>query len=149
MWRARTRSIAVDAQPLALLEIDEQDADGRVGRNVAEALEHAVAVVARKGERVRRDDPHESGRTPLVRAVGLALRIGARQEEEALLGKECAILFAELGAQQLFGQAIGDAPAVEALLQRAALVVIEVHQRNSTTLCVRTFTRRSKRSGRA
>jgi len=34
-------------------------------------------------------------------------------------------------------------------LLRAALVVVEVHQCNSTTLCGRAFTRSSKRSGRA
>jgi hypothetical protein len=78
------RSIAVHPQPLPRLEIDEQEADRRVGRDVAEALEHAVAVVARESERVRRHDPHESGRAALVRAIGLALRIGRREEEEAL-----------------------------------------------------------------
>src|SRR3954468_15920445 len=63
------RSIAVYPQPLPRLEIDEQQADRRIRRDVAEALEHAVAVVARESKRVRRHDPDESGRAALVRAI--------------------------------------------------------------------------------
>ena len=48
-----------------------------------EALEHAVAVVVGEDQQVRRDHAHEARVAALEGAVGLALGVGGRQEEEA------------------------------------------------------------------
>ena len=50
--------------------------------DIAEALEHAVAVVVGEGQLVRRRSPHEARRAALEGAVGLPLSVGRRQEEE-------------------------------------------------------------------
>jgi hypothetical protein len=59
-----------------------------------------------------------------VRAVGPALRVGGGKEEEALPPDKSAILVGEARAQDLLRQDVGDTPAVEAVLQGAALLVV-------------------------
>ena len=53
--RARPSRRAVDAQaPRLLVHVDEQQADVGIDEQIAQALEHAVAVVVREGQLVRR-----------------------------------------------------------------------------------------------
>ena len=68
------RGGAVHPHPVRLVEVDEEQADLRVGHDVAEAAEHAVAVVARELERAGVDHAHEAGHAALVGAVGPAVR---------------------------------------------------------------------------
>jgi len=79
-FQERVRGIdagrTVDAQPFRRLEVDEEQSDARIHEDVAQALEHAVAVVAREREHVGRDDTDESGAPALVRAVRRAVAVG-------------------------------------------------------------------------
>src|SRR4051812_14199940 len=75
------RCRTTDPHPVGAFEVDEEQANLRVGEDIAETLEHAVAVVIRKGERPIIEYPDESGHTALVRNIWLAVCIGGRQEE--------------------------------------------------------------------
>src|SRR6185503_7401873 len=75
------RGPPVHAEALRTLEVDEEQADLRVDEEIAEALEHAVAVVARKRQRLRIHHADKAGPAALVRAVRAALRVGGGEEE--------------------------------------------------------------------
>src|SRR5262249_1703608 len=63
---------AVDTQPLSLaVHRDEQQPDMRIDADIAEALEHAVAVVIGKRELRWRGNPDEPRRAALERAIGM------------------------------------------------------------------------------
>ena len=64
--------VTVDPHAVRMLEVDDQQADLRVDRDVAQTSEHAVAVVARKRQCARVEHLDESGQAALVRAVGPA-----------------------------------------------------------------------------
>jgi len=57
---------AVHAQAARPLEVDEQQRHRCVHQHVAEAAEHAVAVVAGEGQLVGGRDAHEAGVATLV-----------------------------------------------------------------------------------
>ena len=77
-----TRGLAVDAQPARLLvHVDEQQADVGIDQQVAQALEHAVAVVVGEGQLVRRRHAHEAGRAALEGAVRAPIGVGCGEEE--------------------------------------------------------------------
>src|SRR4051794_21529129 len=65
---AAYRGAAIQAQPpWPLMQVDEQQPDMRVDQEIAEALEHPVAVIVGKRDLAVAGDAHESGRPTLER----------------------------------------------------------------------------------
>ena len=119
------RRAAVDAQPLGLVvQRDEQQADMRVHDDVAEALEHAVAVVVGEGQFAIAGQAHEAGHAALERAVRPALGVRGGEEEIGRAFDEGLVVGAEGRARQSFLQPVGNAPAVEAVLKLPVAVVV-------------------------
>ena len=83
---------AIHAQAARAFKVDEQQAHVRVEENISQALEHAVAVVARKGQRVRVHHAYEPRAAALAGAVGLLLGIRRRHKEQGTALDECAIV---------------------------------------------------------
>jgi hypothetical protein len=110
------RRSPVHAQAPGAFEVDEQQADVRVDQHVAEALEHAVAVVTGEGQRVRVDHPHEAGAAALVRAVRASLGIGGGQEEQRSALDEGAIGIGEGVVHDHLDQAVGQSARAVAIL---------------------------------
>lgn len=104
---------------------DEQKADAGVGCDIAQALEHAVAVIVWEGQLAGAGDAHEARQAALERAVRPPLGVGRRQEEIGQALDEGAVAFAELLAREA-AQPVGDAAAVELVLQAAISLVVEV-----------------------
>src|SRR3982751_4348280 len=110
---ARTRTMScAPSQSSRLLEVEEQDRDGRVDEHVAQAPEHPVPVVTRERQLVSAGHADEARIAALVRTVGPAMFVGCREEEELAAGDELAILFGECRAAELFVQPIREAPRV-------------------------------------
>jgi hypothetical protein len=78
------------------LEVQEQQARARIGRQVAERVEHRVAGVVGEDESAGAQDPHEAGQTAAVRSVGAVLGMGAG-DEEGVGARDPALL---IGGQQ-------------------------------------------------
>ena len=125
---------AVDAQPLRLVvQGDEQQADIAVDHNVAEALEHAVAVIVGNASSEAPVTRTKPGMPPLNEQSGVALRIGGGEKEIGGALDEGLVVGGERRARQFFFQPVGNAPAVEAVLQLPVAVVIhDAHRRNPT-----------------
>ena len=70
------RRDAVQPQPLAAFEVDEEEPDVRVHERVPERQVHAVAVVAGEGDRPLVKDADEAGIAALVRALQPSLLVG-------------------------------------------------------------------------
>lgn len=120
------RGHAIDPQAPRLVETHEQQPDLRVHRDVAEALEHAVAVVVREGELVGRSHPHKAGEAALEGAVWAAVGVGGgEEEEEAGALDEGPVGVGERGAREMLFFAIGDAAAAEGVLQAPAAFMVE------------------------
>ena len=115
---------AIDPHPVRLGEVDEQHPDAGVHDDVAEAAEHAVAVVARERDRLRVEDRHETRSPALVRAVGPAVLVRRRQEEHRALLHELDVVDRQLRVQGDLLEPVGDPPTVEAILQRPRAVVV-------------------------
>ena len=111
--------------------------DLRVDEQVAEALEHAVAVVA--GERERRlvDHADESGPPALVRAVRAALRVGGGEEEHRPALDEGAVVVGEDAVDDLLDHAVGEPARLESILEPSRSVVVHGHLRRSRRQTVR------------
>ncbi|KRQ12026.1 hypothetical protein AOQ73_05125 [Bradyrhizobium pachyrhizi] len=119
------RCLASDARAKRLaVEPYKQQSDVRVAVNIAERAVHVVAVVLRELKRIRPGDPHEAGIAGTYRAIDVVL-IAGRDEKEARLLDELAVLFPELEVEAMLLEAVGDTPTVEAVLQLTHSVVIE------------------------
>jgi hypothetical protein len=75
------RRVTVEPQAGPVLEVDEEQPDGRVLREVAGGQEHPVAVVDREGDGRLVDHADEAGVAALVRALRLPRRVSRRDEE--------------------------------------------------------------------
>ena len=95
-------------------------------RSVPEREVGAVAVVAREGERVLVDDPHESGLAALVGALRHAVLVGGREEEHVAGLDERAVVVVEAIVAEPLLDPVGEAARVEAVLQLPVPVVVEV-----------------------
>ena len=116
---------AVDAQPLRFVgHGDEQEPDIRIDQQVAQALEHAVAVIVGKSQLAGSRHPHETRHAGLERAIRPALRVGSGDEEKGGALDEGLVVVGERGARQLFFQPVGDPPALEAILQVPVAVMV-------------------------
>src|SRR3981189_849820 len=103
---------------------NEQKPDMRVGRKVAEALEHAIAVVIRKRQFGRGGDANETRRAALERTVRTSGAVGGRNEEVAAVFDKALVVVAERCARQFF-QTVGEPPAIKLVLKCAAAFVIK------------------------
>ena len=105
---------AVDAQALRpAMHGDEQQADVGIDHDVAEALEHAVAVVVGECEFGRAGDGHEARHAALERAIGLADRRGSGEEEEFERLDEGLVVFREFGVAEALFETIGQRSRTE------------------------------------
>jgi hypothetical protein len=108
---------AVDPQPLRLVvHGDEQQADVRIGEDVAKALEHAVAVVIGKGKLVVAGHAYKARHPAFERAIRLALSVCGGEKEVRAAFDVGLVVRRERCPRQLFFQPVGNAPAVEAVL---------------------------------
>src|SRR5437763_1725904 len=115
---------AVDAQAVRSLEVDEQQRHRWVDEQIAEAAEHAVAVVARERELGYAGHANEAGCPALERAVGPPLAVGGSEEEHGAGFDKSAVFVAEVPARQFLVEPVGEAARVEAVLQRSHAGVI-------------------------
>src|SRR5258708_6113656 len=67
-----------ELESAAGIEIDEQQSGMWIDREIAERIEHAVAIVVRECDVPRVEYPHEAGIATLVRDIRAALRIVSR-----------------------------------------------------------------------
>ena len=121
------RGDAVQAQPLLTQEVDEQQADLRVLQCVPHREIHAVAVVAGERDRVLVEDAHEARAAALVRALGLSVAIGSGEEEHVARLDEGAVVVVDPVVHDSLLDAVGEPARVEAILETAALLVIDAH----------------------
>jgi hypothetical protein len=98
------------------LEVDEQQPDRGIGEHVAEAAELAVAVVARELELVGPVTRTKPGLPPLYEQSGRPVGVGGGQEEHVPASMKAGPV-AE-GAAEPLVEPVGQAPGVEAVLQR-------------------------------
>src|SRR5262245_25710663 len=96
---------------------DEQQANMRVHNHIAEALEHAVAVVIGKRHLRGIRNAHESRHATLERAIGPPASVGGRQEKIGGAFDESLVVCTECGSGELFFEAVGNASAIETVLQ--------------------------------
>ena len=75
------RCATAELERAAGIEIDEQHSGVRIDGQIAQRVEHAVAVVVGECDPARIDYPHEARIAALVRDVGAALGIVGRDEE--------------------------------------------------------------------
>src|SRR5262245_45189034 len=99
----------------------------RVSADVAEALEHAVAVVVGKDEEVGRNDAGKARRAALERAIGVAVRGRSGEEEKRAALDEGLVAIGEAIAAELLVEPVGQRAAAELILQRAIAVVEHGH----------------------
>ena len=121
------RGPPVHPEALRTLEVDEEQADLRVDEEIAEALEHAVAVVAGKRQRLRIHHADEAGPPALVRAVRAALRVGGGEEEHGPGLDEGPVGVGEDAVDDLLDHPIGEPARVEALLEPSRSVMVHGH----------------------
>jgi hypothetical protein len=118
------RRLAVDAQPLRLaVQRDEQQPDGAIDQDIAETFEHTVAVVVRKRKLRCSGHPDKARHAALEGAIRLAPGVGGGEEEIGRAFDEGLVVGRELRARQLLFQAVGNAAAVESILQPPIAVV--------------------------
>src|SRR3990172_107139 len=116
--------LPVYAKALWALKVDKQHPDVRVHHEIAETLEHAVAIVARKRKRLRVQYPDKSRQAPLVGAIGPPLCVGRGEEEQRPALDERAILIGEGGSCQDLDQPVGELARGEPILQPPRAIVI-------------------------
>src|SRR5262245_40135541 len=102
---------------------DEQQANMRVQNHIAEALEHAVAVVIGECQFRGIGNAHESRHATLERAIGPPASIGGRQEKIGRAFDERLVVCTERSSGKLFFEAVGNASAIETVLQLTISVV--------------------------
>src|SRR3954471_18402501 len=110
--------------PWLVMHRDEQQADIGIRDDVAEALEHAVAVIVRECDLGRPGDAHKARRPALERAIGPALGVRRRQEEIRQAFDELLVVRRKFLAHQFLSQPIGNPAAVEPVLQLPVTFVI-------------------------
>src|SRR5215207_215770 len=116
---------AVDPQPPRLVvHRDEQQADIGIGDDVAETLEHAVAVIVGKCDLGRPGDAHKSRRSALERAIGPALGVRRRQKEVWQAFDELLVVSRKFLSHQLLFQPVRNPAAVELVLQLPIAFVV-------------------------
>jgi len=108
-------------------KFDEEQPDLRVRKDVAEREVHAVAVVAREGDRPLVEDAHEARIAALVGALREAVRIGGCEEEHVARLDEGAVVFVDRLVHDPFLDAIGQPARVEAVLLAPVAVVVDGH----------------------
>jgi len=101
----------------------------RVDAQVPDREVHAIAVVVGERERVLVEDRDEAWVAPLVGALRAPVGVGGREEEHVHPLDERAVLGRDRVVDLDLLEAVGQAPRVEAILQLAGAVVVElVHQ---------------------
>ena len=119
------RRLAANARAKRLaVEAHEQQPDIRIATNIAERAVHVVAVIFGVFERVRPGDPDKAGIARTHRTIDIVL-IAGRDEKEPRLLDQPAVLLPELEMEAMLLKAIGDAAAIEAVLQLAHAVMVE------------------------
>src|SRR3954453_17551975 len=92
-------------------------------QDVAEALEHPVAVIVGEGEFGWPGHPHESRHPTLEGAIRPSLGIGGGKKEIRRTLDEGAVVRRKLGARKRF-EAVGNEAALELILQPAVSLMI-------------------------
>src|ERR1700674_5098847 len=119
-------SASVHAQAARFLEVDEEQAHPGIDRDIAEALEHSVAVEIGESKLGGADHPYETRRAALERAIRPALSIRGRKEKVARAFDEILITLGELRAGGDLFQPVGDLAALEPILQPAVSLVVKL-----------------------
>src|SRR5262245_59832511 len=102
---------------------DEQQANMRVHNQIAEALEHAVAVVIGKRQLRGIGNAHESRHAALERAIGPPTSVGSRQEKIGGAFDESLVVCTECVSGELFFEPVRNASTIETVLQLTISVV--------------------------
>ena len=63
---AQRRFTILEKEPGRVLEVDKQQSDPRVHKDITKAAIHPIAVIVRKGQRAIINDPHEARQPALV-----------------------------------------------------------------------------------
>ena len=101
-WPGRTQGLvgrktgdALNPKPSGTLEIDEEQADFGIARDVTERQHHAVAVVIGKSEMAVARDPHEPRRTAFVGNGRATTVIDGAEKEQGCGTDEVGFIFGE------------------------------------------------------
>ena len=121
------RGDAVQPHPLLALEVDEQQAHLRVREQVPHREEHAVAVVAGESDRVLVEHLDEARIAALVRALRRPVLVRGREEEHVARLDEGAVVGVDRVPDDALLEPVGEAARVEAVLEAAAVLVIDAH----------------------
>src|ERR1043166_7670862 len=118
---------AVYPQSTRLLsKADEQEADLGIDAQIAQALEHSIAVVIRKNQKVGRGNAHKSRRAAYERAIRPAFGIGRRDEEERHAFDEILVRIGEAIAAKLLVKPVCQGTALETVLKLPVALVIHL-----------------------
>src|SRR5450759_5498117 len=120
------RGDAVHAQAVRMLEVDEEHPEVRVHDGVPEAAEHAVAVIAREGQRLLVEDADKAGAPTLVGAVRPTVSVGGGEEEHRASFDEGPVVIGERVVHRDLLEAVGDPTAVETVLEVPCTRVVQV-----------------------
>src|SRR5689334_22840059 len=104
---------------MRLIEIDEQHANLAIPHEVAHGIEHAVAVVAGKRDRLVVKNANKPWVAALVGHCGSALVIDGREEKHIPTFDERLMLTGNFCKHHTFFDIVSKPSRVEALLQRA------------------------------
>src|ERR1700681_238205 len=97
-----------------------------MARDVAHRKKHAVAVVVREHQGDRINDANEAGVAALVRAARLTYLVGRGEKEHVERLDECLVGVSDTIDDQPLLDPISEAAGVEAVLQLAAALMIEI-----------------------
>src|SRR5262245_27474802 len=104
---------------MRFLEIDEQHANLAIPHQIAHGIEHAVAVVAGKRDRLIVNNANKPRVAALVRHSWSALVIDSREEKHIPTFDERLMLRRNFRKHVTFFDIVSKPSCVEALLQRA------------------------------
>src|SRR6202049_5368726 len=105
-----------------------------MAQDVAHRKKHAVAVVVRERQGDRIDDANETGLAALVRAAWLTGLVGGGEKEHVERLDESLVGVSDTIDHQPLLDAIREPAGVEAVLQLAAALMIEITHVNLTLI---------------
>ena len=122
----------VQAEALALFEVDEEQPDVRVDEGVPGGQVHPVAVVVREGDRVLVHDVREARVATLVRALGPTVCIRCGDEEHVAALDEGPVVVVDPVPHEPLVDPVRKPAGVEAILVAATAVVEQAHLGSSS-----------------
>jgi len=107
----------LQAQAMRLLKVDKEHADLLIPEQVTHRIEHAVAIVTGKDDRLVIDNTNKAGIAALIGHCWSTLMINGRQKEHIAAFNERLMLGRDFGEYDARFDIVGKPPRIEAVLQ--------------------------------